>query len=200
MGQTEKGADQQRAGQAPGHERTGESREQRVPGAKAPEQKESQGGEHKERTGESREQRAPGAKAPEQKAGQGGEHKERTGESREQHAPDARAPEQRERMGETREHRESGADRRDARSVQLTEERRTKIHDTIIRRSEGRVDNPTFQLSVGTRVPRTVHVYDVPDDVVTIVPEYRGYKYIIVRDELVILDPDTLEIVAVIPV
>jgi hypothetical protein len=35
---------------------------------------------------------------------------------------------------------------------------------------------------------------------VSIVPEYRGFKYIIVGDDLLILDPVTLEIVAVIPV
>jgi len=37
-------------------------------------------------------------------------------------------------------------------------------------------------------------------DLVTIVPEYRGFKYIIVRNDLVIIDPITLDIVAVIPV
>jgi len=48
-------------------------------------------------------------------------------------------------------------------------------------------------------VPRTVHVVDLPSDVVEIVPQYRGFKYILVRDEILIIDPDTFEIVAVIP-
>jgi hypothetical protein len=42
-------------------------------------------------------------------------------------------------------------------------------------------------------------VFEIPSEIVVIVPQYRGFKYIVVRDELIILDPDTLEIVAVIP-
>jgi hypothetical protein len=50
-----------------------------------------------------------------------------------------------------------------------------------------------------TRPPAmTIHVFDIPSEIVVIVPQYRGFKYIVVRDELIILDPDTLEIVAVI--
>jgi hypothetical protein len=36
-------------------------------------------------------------------------------------------------------------------------------------------------------------------DIVTIVPEYRGFDYIVVGDSILIVDPVTLEIVAVIP-
>jgi hypothetical protein len=34
---------------------------------------------------------------------------------------------------------------------------------------------------------------------VSIVPEYRGFDYILVGDSILIVDPVTLEIVAVIP-
>jgi hypothetical protein len=34
---------------------------------------------------------------------------------------------------------------------------------------------------------------------VRIVPQYRGFDYLLVEDEIVIVDPRTLEIVAVIP-
>jgi hypothetical protein len=40
----------------------------------------------------------------------------------------------------------------------------------------------------------------VPEDIVEYMPEYVGYKYIVVGDELLIIDPVTLEIVAIIPV
>jgi hypothetical protein len=61
------------------------------------------------------------------------------------------------------------------------------------------MDHPDFALRVGTAVPRSVQVYDVPEDIVVVVPQYRGLKYIFVRDEVVFLDPDTLEIVAIMP-
>jgi hypothetical protein len=31
------------------------------------------------------------------------------------------------------------------------------------------------------------------------VPEYRGFEYVVVGDQLLIIDPNTLEIVAILP-
>ncbi len=81
----------------------------------------------------------------------------------------------------------------------LTADQKTKLRDTIDRGDIRRVDHVDFSLSVGIRVPRTASIYDVPETIVDIVPQYRGFKYIAVRDELAIIDPGTLEIVAVLP-
>ena len=63
-----------------------------------------------------------------------------------------------------------------------------------------RVGHVDFSIRVGVRVPHTVHVYPLPIEIVEIVPQYRGYDYIVVGDEMLIIDPITLEIVAVLPV
>ncbi|MBV9348130.1 MAG: DUF1236 domain-containing protein [Pseudolabrys sp.] len=55
-----------------------------------------------------------------------------------------------------------------------------------------------FSLSVGTVVPSSVRIHPLPDTVVAIVPQYRGYDYIVVRDDIVILEPRTRKIVTVI--
>jgi hypothetical protein len=56
-----------------------------------------------------------------------------------------------------------------------------------------------FSLSVGTRVPREgVEFRTLPTEVVTIYPQWRGYKFIVVHDEIVVIDPNTYEIVEVI--
>jgi hypothetical protein len=85
-------------------------------------------------------------------------------------------------------------------SVQLSEDQRSQIK-TIIGRERGpRLgSNVNFNVSVGTRVPRNVHVVVLPEEIVRIIPEYRGYDYFLVGDEIVIVDPRTLEIVAIIP-
>ncbi len=57
-----------------------------------------------------------------------------------------------------------------------------------------------FDVRVGVRVPRTVVLYELPPTIIEVVPEYRRYKYILVDDSIVIIDPLTLEIVDVIPV
>jgi len=48
-------------------------------------------------------------------------------------------------------------------------------------------------------VPRSVRVYTLPPEIVEVVPEYRGYDYVLVGEDIVIIDPESHEIVAVIP-
>ena len=49
-------------------------------------------------------------------------------------------------------------------------------------------------------MPDDYTFYDVSSDFAEYAPEYEGYKYIVVGDELLIIDPQTWEIVAVITV
>jgi Protein of unknown function (DUF1236) len=85
-------------------------------------------------------------------------------------------------------------------SVQLSEDQRVKIKDVIVRdRNVARVNSASFSVSVGAKVPRDVHVMVLPPEVVRIVPEYRGYEYVLIGDQLLIIDPDTMEIVAILP-
>lgn len=57
-----------------------------------------------------------------------------------------------------------------------------------------------FSVNIGVAVPRTVHVEVLPTDIVEIVPEYRGFDYVIVGNQLLIIDPNTMLIVEVLPV
>jgi Protein of unknown function (DUF1236) len=60
------------------------------------------------------------------------------------------------------------------------------------------VTNVNFSISVGTRVPRDVSFHPLPTEVVTIYPEWRGYNFVLVGGQIVVIDPATFEIVAVI--
>ncbi|MDU1694929.1 MAG: DUF1236 domain-containing protein, partial [Bradyrhizobium sp.] len=82
-------------------------------------------------------------------------------------------------------------------SAKLSTEQRTKITSVIRSQRVEPVTNVNFNISVGTRVPRDVHFYPLPAEVVTIYPEWRGYDYILVREQIIVLDPRTHEIVAV---
>jgi hypothetical protein len=84
-------------------------------------------------------------------------------------------------------------------NVNLSTEQRTRIKEVIVKqKSAPRVANVNFSLSVGTTVPRTVKHVVVPQTIVEIHPAWRGFHYFMVGDEIVIVDPATLEIVAVI--
>jgi hypothetical protein len=84
-------------------------------------------------------------------------------------------------------------------SVKLSQEQRTKIQQVIVHNNSARIEHPNFAVTVGTRVPSAVHIIVLPEEIVSIVPEYRGYDYVMVGDQILIIDPDSLEIVAIIP-
>ncbi len=81
--------------------------------------------------------------------------------------------------------------------AKLSTEQRTRITTVIRNQHVAPADNVNFSVSVGTRVPRDVAFHPLPADVVTVYPEWRGYNFVLVRDEIVVIDPDTFEIVAV---
>jgi Protein of unknown function (DUF1236) len=83
--------------------------------------------------------------------------------------------------------------------VRISSEQRTQIRSKITVLSSARISNPTFAIRVGARVPRSVHVAFLSAEIVAIVPQFRGFGYVLVEDEILILDPYTLEIVAIIP-
>ncbi len=85
-------------------------------------------------------------------------------------------------------------------SINLTQEQRTKIRQTVLTSSAPRVDRVNFDVHVGTVVPRSVHVVEVPPTLIDIHPEWRGYRYFVVHDQIVIVEPDSLRIVAVLDV
>jgi len=55
---------------------------------------------------------------------------------------------------------------------------------------------PTVEDRVGTRVPESVQLYAVPQEVAVEVPAIRAYKYMVVNDRVVLIDPATSEVVA----
>jgi hypothetical protein len=85
--------------------------------------------------------------------------------------------------------------------AKLSTEQRTQITSVIRDEHVRSVDNVNFSISVGTRVPREgVEFHTLPSRVVTIYPEWRDYRYILVHNQIVIVDPNTYEIVAVLDV
>jgi hypothetical protein len=85
-------------------------------------------------------------------------------------------------------------------AARLSTEQRTQITSVIREQRVQPITNVNFSLSVGTRVPRDVSFHTLPDRVVTIYPEWRGFRFIRVKEQIVIVDPNTFEIVAILDV
>lgn len=82
-------------------------------------------------------------------------------------------------------------------NVSLSTEQKTKIRQTVLTSSAPRVTNVNFDIKVGTVVPRTVRVAPLPPTVIEIEPQWRGYMYFVYNDEIIIVEPGSLRIVAV---
>jgi hypothetical protein len=88
-------------------------------------------------------------------------------------------------------------------SVNLTTEQKSKIRTSVIQSSSApKVSRSqiNFNIGIGTVVPRSVHFVAVPATLVEIHPAWRGYSYFIVDDEIIIVEPRSLRIVAVLTV
>jgi Protein of unknown function (DUF1236) len=81
--------------------------------------------------------------------------------------------------------------------AKMSGEQRTKITTVIRDQHVQPVTNVNFSISVGTRVPREVSFHPLPAEIVTIYPDWRGYEFILVRNQIIVIDPQSFEIVAV---
>lgn len=83
-------------------------------------------------------------------------------------------------------------------NASLTGEQRNKIKTNIRQTNVKRERNVNFNISVGTAIPRTVTLHALPPTVIEVYPQWRGYRFVWVEDEIIIIEPDTYRIVAVI--
>jgi hypothetical protein len=80
--------------------------------------------------------------------------------------------------------------------LQLTPVQRQTIYRTIVRQPVVAAPPPTVEYRVGTRVPESVQLYSVPQEVAVAVPQVRRFKYMVVNHQVVLVDPATSEVVA----
>jgi hypothetical protein len=78
--------------------------------------------------------------------------------------------------------------------LELTPAQRTVIYRTIVR--ERSTPAAGVEIRVGARVPDTVQLQAVPEAVVVEVPAIRTYRYMVVNNRVVLVDPATSTVVA----
>lgn len=81
---------------------------------------------------------------------------------------------------------------------QVSERERTRISTSIRQANVQPVRNVNFSVSVGAVVPSSVRFYPVTPAIVEVYPEYRGYQFVVVEDDIVIVEPRSHKIVTVI--
>lgn len=80
----------------------------------------------------------------------------------------------------------------------MTPQQRTRIQKTVVARGP-KVKNVDFSVNVGTAIPRTVRIVVLPPVFLEVYPQYRGRKYFVYNDQIIIVDDD-YKIIAVIDI
>src|SRR5207248_9505642 len=75
-----------------------------------------------------------------------------------------------------------------------------RFSQAIERMNVRRLPRSTISVAVGARIPRSVRLYSVPADVIAVYPEFRSYNFVLVEDEIVIIDPRSYTVVSVLPI
>ena len=77
--------------------------------------------------------------------------------------------------------------------LELTPVQRRTIYRTIVRERVAPAE-PTIEYRVGARLPDSVRLYSVPQEVAVEVPAIRSYKYMVVNNRVVLVDPATSQV------
>jgi hypothetical protein len=83
-------------------------------------------------------------------------------------------------------------------SAPMSAEQSVKFRETLKGEKAERLTNVRFSISIGDVIPRSVHFYRLPARIVEYAPQYRDFDYILVGDDILVVDPRTHVIVAVI--
>lgn len=78
--------------------------------------------------------------------------------------------------------------------LELTPVQRRTIYRTIVRERAAPAES-TVEYRVGARLPDSVRLYSVPQEVAVEVPTIRSYKYMVVNNRVVLVDPVTSQVV-----
>ena len=83
---------------------------------------------------------------------------------------------------------------------QISAEQETKIRTSVKNAKVDHVAKLAIPLTVGAEVPRNLHFYPFAKEVAEVAPEYGGYFYVVAAEKIVVIDPLSYRIVAILPV
>ncbi len=83
--------------------------------------------------------------------------------------------------------------------LQLTDAQRERIRGYFAGKPSDRLQSVDFSLAIGAAVPHQVELQKLPSQISSVIGGYQGDDYLIVGDQLVIIDPNARRVVAIVP-
>ena len=82
--------------------------------------------------------------------------------------------------------------------VQISSTTATRISEALISTAPATSQNINVAVNIGAPLPGEAELLPLPPAVVSLVPEYQGYEYVVVNDEVAIVQPSTRVVVEII--
>ncbi len=83
-------------------------------------------------------------------------------------------------------------------NAHISNDQAARVADTLLSSNSEHVNLNVNDIRVGAALPSDVNLMPLPGTIVDMVPEYRGYDYVVANDEIVIVQPSTRHVVEVI--
>lgn len=83
--------------------------------------------------------------------------------------------------------------------LQLSDAQREQIRAYFRGKSANRLKSVDFSVAIGAAVPQKVQLQKLPSEVSSVIGGYQGDDYLVVGDQLVIVDASARRVVAIIP-
>lgn len=88
-------------------------------------------------------------------------------------------------------------------SLRLTEQERSRVSASFSTRIDRMNVRPLSRsqvaVSIGATLPRSVHLHAVPRGIIVAYPQFRNHRFVVVEDEIVIVEPRSQRVVSVLP-
>jgi len=83
--------------------------------------------------------------------------------------------------------------------LQLTPQQRSEIYESVSKQKVTRTPPPpNLHVAVGGDLPASMELYDLPANVAADIPTTKLYKYTLVQNQVVIVDPTKMKVVDII--
>lgn len=86
-----------------------------------------------------------------------------------------------------------------AEPLKLSDQQRQQIRDFFAKQKRDHPDGVDFTLAIGSAVPQNVQLQQLPSEVSSALGGYQADQYILVGNQLVIVEPNARRVVAIVP-
>lgn len=85
-------------------------------------------------------------------------------------------------------------------ALRLNADQLQKIKSIVAHQSDPpKLEKASFEMMIGSTVPQEVELKDIPPEITQVMNGYWGDRYVLVRNELVIVDQHSRRVVAIVP-